>query len=160
MSTQLSLNTQSLQSDGRSNLMVVSIDDFNMYLSRDDIQAFESIHELDTGDICTGSIGWVKYLGDKIPVYCFTRDFDISAYRLENRSICVILDKVNIAFMCSDIRVMSHNVENIVPLPQCMSVSSTPVEAFCLYKYDNTIRTAMLCSSKSIQKYIGLASRK
>ena len=141
-------------SDAKNAFMVVSIDQVNIVVPGQDVSTFESVHDLETSDLSHNSIGWVRYSGNRIPVYCFTDTFDMSDYLLENRSICVVLNDSDIAFMCSEIRALEYTVDQILPLPDCMANSATPVEAFCLYKRDNETRTAMLCGARSIRKFI------
>lgn len=140
-------------------LMMVTVDGTRMLFPGDDIKTFGSVHDLETGELCTNSIGWIRHAGNRIPVYCFSETFDISTYLLENRSICVVLGDSDIAFMCSDIKTLDHSVDRILPLPGCMASSGTPVEGFCLYRVDNQDRTHMLCSADSIKKFIDIESR-
>lgn len=140
-------------------LMMVTVDGTRMMFPGDDIKTFGSVHDLETGDLCTNSIGWIRHAGSKIPVYCFSEQFDITPYLLENRSICVVLGDSDVAFMCSDIKTLDHPVERMLPLPECMSSSGTPVEGFCLYRVNNEIRTNMLCSSGSIKRFIDAENR-
>jgi hypothetical protein len=135
-------------------LMMVTVDGTRMMFRGDEIKTFGSVHDLETGDLCTNSIGWIRHVGSKIPVYCFTEAFDISTYLLENRSICVVLGDADVAFMCSDIKTLDYPVERILPLPECMASSGTPVEGFGLYRAGNEVRTHMLCSARSIKNFI------
>ena len=154
MNSQMSRHQLNSNVGAVQELMVVTIDSFNMLVPREDIKTFESIHDLETGDLCKNSIGWMRYLGSKLPVYCFTGDFEMSNYLLENRPICVVLNKVNLAFMCSDIKLLNTPVESILPLPDCMAHSASPVHGFCLSQGDRINNKGMYCNSESINRFI------
>jgi len=140
-------------------MMVVTVDGFNMVVPGEDISTFGSVHDLETGDLGKNTIGWIRVAGSRYPVYCFSEDFEMSTYLLENRSICVVLKKSDLAFMCSDIKTFDYPVENILPLPRCMAHSATPVEGFCLYLDGNDPDTRMLCSARSIKKFIDMSNQ-
>ena len=138
-------------------LMVVSMDSSRILIPGKDIKSFESTYDISTDGHLPNSIGWIKYEGQKIPVYCITSEMELSSRLLDNRSICILFNSVNMALMCSDIRVLKETVHNIQPLPQCMSSSATPVNGFCLYYHGSEIRTTMVFSARSIKKYIQLS---
>jgi len=141
------------------NIMIVSLDNTDMLIPQSDIQTFEDIHQLDTQDLCINSIGWINCSGNKLPVYCFSNEFDLQQALPENRSICVILKKVNVAIMCSDIKVLNYYDLTLVPLPDCMSGSRTPVDSFCFYRHVDVKQLGMLFSANSLKDYIECSTK-
>ena len=141
-------------------LMVVSIDGMSMLIPREDIKTFESVHDIDTQEPNKNSIGWLRYLGIKMPVYAFTNDFEIITTSSTKKPICVLLNRVDIGLLCDEIKTLACSSVEISPLPECMEVSGTPVESFCLYKNENgnDNKIGMLYRSESIKRYIDKVS--
>ena len=137
------------------NLMAMTIDDMQMLVPQKEIDTFESVHDLNTKDTLKNSIGWVQSHGKEIPVYGFTKEFEIDKTLLSGKTICVILDRVNIAIMCNDIKVMADRDLKIVPLPDSMLDSKTPVTSLCLYTVDGEEELGLLFDAKSISRYVG-----
>ena len=159
MNAQLESHPSEVRASSREAFMMVSIDDYNILVPGQDIVTFESVHDMETADLGRHSVGWMRHSGNKLPVYCFTRDFEISGYLLEKRSICVLLNGVDLAFLCSDIKAMEIGIDSILPLPDCMKKSGTPVDGFCTYKQENISKTTLICSAKSIKKFIDMEIR-
>ena len=147
-----------INSNTLSDVMVISIDDNDLLVPREDIQTFESIHDLDIHEPVKQSIGWVRYQNTKWPVYSVSRDFDLQTDNTERKPICVLLNRVDIGLLCDEIKALPCSSVELLPLPDCMVVSGSPVDSFCSYKYQEQNRIGMLYTSESIKHYIDLST--
>lgn len=156
---QPAINSEMQQTLTSDNLMMLSLDGINLFIPKDSIKTHENIHGLDVNKRCKNSAGWLNHLNSKIPVYCFNKDFDPMLNIPNDRSTCVILNKGDLAIMCSDIKVLPYPVLDILSLPDCMVDSGTPVDAFCLYQHAGEVVLGMIFTASSLIGYINRINR-
>lgn len=135
-------------------LMQLSFGSRSLLMARDQIRIFHSNYDIQQNEAGTGSVGWIQSGTMRLPVYSFTDEFTLSDKIRQEQSICVVVERVDIAFMCDEIKVMDGSLKKIVALPACIAVSATPIENICLYHKDNQLVTGLLCSADSIKKCI------
>ncbi|MCW9015182.1 MAG: hypothetical protein OQL06_15550 [Gammaproteobacteria bacterium] len=141
--------------DRETNLMVITIDNNCYYIPQKDIFSFESVQDLDVEEKLTNSVGRISIVKEKIPVYCFSGDLELLDRPTDNIKICVLLNKINIALLCDDIRVANVINIKIVEMAECMKSNNSPVDSFCLLEGDNSIASlGILIRSLSIKNYI------
>ena len=143
----------------QSEFMQLTLGSAEMLLPQKEIKTFESVQEIDKNQPGTNSLGWISYMGDKIPVYSFDENLEVIRKNESKNAICVILNHMDIAILCDDIKVFNQIIMSRLDLPLCMSRSHTPVGSFCLYSTGDNVKLGMVYSAKSLKNYVSKTER-
>lgn len=143
----------------KSQLMTVSVDDVVLLMPGQYVKACQAASDIDTGDPVRYSVGWIRHEHSRLPVYGFNQNFELITKIGERRNLCLILADVDIAILCTDIKPAMLTVDSIHDLPECMTVSGTPVKAVCVCSHDRLIYTRLLISPQSIRRFVDYSVR-
>lgn len=155
MMNQTAKQVTTLDGLSMNQLMVMSIGQKNYYIAQEDISTFESIHELGLDKEIDNTVGYISEQGKKIPVYYLSPTLDFVTDIPESTKICVILNHINMALMCDEIRVMNTVNYKIMSIPECMYSDNSPLDSFCVFKNNSGEEVlGMILSAHSIQRYI------
>ena len=143
----------------QSDLVQLRMCDRELLVEQGDINTFESSMEINRINPVVNSIGWINHQGDDIPVYYLDKNLDLVTNANELSSICVILNHVNIALLCDDIKVFNEVVISNKGLPLCMQVTNVPFTSLCIYSSSEEVKLGLIFSAQSLGQYITVSNR-
>jgi hypothetical protein len=137
-------------------IVVLTIGALRLMLPQDDIRTVESITDVQTGDRPMRGAGWVTYLGQAWPVYCFSDELVFLSDIPHTRRACVMLafEGAYCGLLCDDARVFFDFSHQNFDIPASMQLAGSPLSG--LIHYEEGL--ACVSDATHINKYVALAT--
>lgn len=115
---------------------VLKISGLNLLLQQGDIRTLESASDVDVNDCRDSSVGWINYLRQRWPVYCFSTQFVLLSDVPVSSRTCVLLavKEGYIGVLCDDVSIMKQVVGQSYEVPVAMRLSHTPIQSLLVNK--------------------------
>lgn len=117
-------------------VVVLAIDTLRLILPQVDIRTVESISDVKLADKMPNSVGWIKYLGQAWPVFCFSDELVLLDAIPGTRRACVMLafNGAYLGLLCDDARVLVNFSRQNFAVPAAMSAHSSPLTGLIQYE--------------------------
>lgn len=137
-------------------IVLLTIAGLRLMLPQEDIRTVESVTDIVTADAPVRGTGWIKYLGQVWPVYCFSEELEFLSYIPSSRRACVIL-ALNGAYyglLCDDARVCFDFAHQSFDIPASMQLAISPLSGLAHYEEG----LACVSDASHISNYVALAA--
>jgi len=138
-------------------IMAIELDKETYYLPQVDLITFENTHNLQKPDNAEQSVATVKAGTHLIPIYCFSKNFELLNHIPDERKVCVIsgYGDRRFGFLCDKIQKLSYSEIKIEPVPACMRVQNSPLSSLFLYRPEfGGIEVGMMLRSQSLLSFL------
>jgi len=114
-------------------LAVLVLDGRPWLLPQVEVASLEPLPDIDPEVRVPHSIGAIAYRDAWWPVYCVSGDLRILSRMPDHRRICLLLDNGTDQFglVCDQVEVLAEP-PTLFPLPACMRMPDSPIEALAL----------------------------
>ncbi|MDG4549236.1 MAG: hypothetical protein P9F19_06660 [Candidatus Contendobacter sp.] len=112
---------------------VLTLDGRKWLLPQAEVQALESLLDIDREVKIPGSIGAVAFAGEWWPVYCLSGELQVLSHLPDGRRACPLLDNGADRFglVCDQVETLAA-APRPQPLPACMTLPDSPIQALVL----------------------------
>jgi hypothetical protein len=122
-----------LKSFADTRFTLVHVAATRLLLPQSDLRDIEGLDDFSAADVPPGGVGWLRVGRHAYPVYCMTEDFSLTDIVPASRRMCVLLAHADGPFglLCDQVDMLEAQVA-LHPLPQCMRIVGSPVEALAM----------------------------
>jgi chemotaxis signal transduction protein len=133
-------------------VVVLAIDNLRLILPQADIRTVESVSDIELADKMPRSAGWIKYLGQRWPVVCFSDELTFLDQVPSPRRACVMLafNGAYLGLLCDDARVLVNFSHQSFAVPASMRMHASPLTG--LFQYEQGL--ACLSDASHIHSYV------
>jgi hypothetical protein len=112
---------------------VLTLDGRQWLVPQAEVQSLESLTDLDRTVQAPGSLGALAFQDDWWPVFCLSGELRLLAQLPPPRRVCLLLSNGTERFglVCDQVGTLDHP-PRLHPLPRCMTLPATPLQALAL----------------------------
>ena len=110
-------------------MLVLKIGGLRLMLPQGDVRTLESAADVTLADRPENGVGWIKYAGQRWPVFCPSDEFEFLLIIPAARRACVLLAVQGgyLGILCDDAHILAHFSGQRHEVPRAMRWSGTPV---------------------------------
>ena len=117
-------------------LAVLTLDGRKWLLPQREIQSLEPLLDVVADDGSPDRMGVIAFQENWWPVYCVSGELDVLREIPAARRVCVLLNDGDnqFALVCDQVEALDEERPRIRPLPACMALPDSPLQALLVYK--------------------------
>lgn len=108
---------------------VLKIDGLDLMFRQSEIRTLESASDVDGSDPREKSVGWIRYMRQRWPVYCLSEQLELLGSVPASRRTCVVfaIETGYVGVLCDDVSILKQVAGQSHEVPPAMKKADTPI---------------------------------
>lgn len=118
-----------LPGTGLSAAAVLKINGLSLLFQQGEVRTLESASDVDGSEPRAYSVGWIKYLRQRWPVFCLSEQLELQGAVPSSRRTCALLalEDGYVGVLCDDVSIIKQLAGTRHEVPRVMKTAVTPI---------------------------------